>query len=110
MGEHASLPLLLVCLAVAALRLGLPAFPDLKTGSQSGRDTSRRRRRACLCPHWNAAVFGADFRNLTREHFIQLDWKALVMAAILIVATNKFKKLHPITFLTISAIAGILVF
>jgi len=54
-------------------------------------------------------IFGADFRNLTREHFIQLDYKALILAAVLLVATNKLKW-HPIIFLVISAVVGIIVF
>jgi len=54
-------------------------------------------------------IFGAELRNLTREHFLLFDYKALILAALFLVATNKLKW-HPITFLAISAVVGILIF
>ena len=35
-----------------------------------------------------------------------LDWKALVLAAVIFAATQKFKKLHPAVFILIGAAAG----
>jgi len=59
---------------------------------------------------FSVVVFGAGLRDLTASHFLQFDYKALILAAILFFATNAFKKAHPILFLAISAAIGIFVF
>jgi len=54
-------------------------------------------------------VFGTGLRNLTIAHLLAIDYKVLILAAILFFVTNRFNKIHPITFLAISAAAGIFV-
>jgi len=54
------------------------------------------------------AIFGARLQDLTSAHFMLLDYKVLILAAILFIATNRFK-VHPVLFLTFSAIIGIFV-
>ena len=57
-------------------------------------------------------IFGLELRDMTSEHFFLLDYKALILAAVLFVLTNinKLKKLHPIVFLAASAVVGIFLF
>ena len=58
---------------------------------------------------FSVTIFGAGLRDLTASHFLQFDHKALILAAVLFLATNVFKKAHPILFLAISAAVGIFV-
>jgi len=52
-------------------------------------------------------MFGAELRNITGEHIMSVNYRALILAAFLFVATNKVK-IHPIIFLAFSAVVGIL--
>jgi len=54
-------------------------------------------------------IFGVELRNLINIHFFMLDYKALILAAVLFFAINRFKA-HPIIFLALSAVVGIFVF
>jgi len=54
-------------------------------------------------------LFGIELRNMTDAHFLLLDPKVLLFAVILFFLTNKFKKIHPVFFLAVSAIFGIIV-
>ena len=54
------------------------------------------------------ALFGVELLNLTGAHLLQFDYKAVILAAVLFFATNRFKA-HPIVYMAISAIVGILV-
>jgi len=56
------------------------------------------------------AVFGVELRDMVSEHFILFDYRALILAAVLFIVTNVFKKLHPIIFLVASAFIGIFLF
>ena len=58
---------------------------------------------------FSVVVFGAGLRDLMVSHFLQVDYRALILAAVLFLATNKFKKVHPVLFLAISAAVGIFV-
>jgi len=58
---------------------------------------------------FSVVIFGAGLRELTPSHLLQFDYKALILAAVLFLATNVFKKAHPILFLAISAAVGIFV-
>ena len=51
-------------------------------------------------------VFGVELRDLTNVHFLALDFRVLLLAAVLIIVTNRFKA-HPIVFLAASAVVGI---
>jgi len=55
-------------------------------------------------------VFGAELRDLLSDHLLIFDYRALILAAILLVVTNVFNKLHPIVFLAASATIGIIIF
>jgi chromate transporter len=55
------------------------------------------------------AVFGIHFQGITLEHFTQFDWRILVLAVALFIATNRLKA-HPIIYLAVSAAVGIFVF
>ena len=59
---------------------------------------------------FSVVVFSAGLRDLIASHFLQVDYKALILAAVLFFATNTFKKVHPVLFLSISAAVGIFVF
>ena len=54
-------------------------------------------------------LFGAELRNMTSPHFLLLDIRVLLFAALLFVLTNIFKKIHPVIFLAVSAVVGIFV-
>ena len=55
-----------------------------------------------------AGAGGIDF-SLLQENFGGFFlWKAWILAALLLVGINKFKKIHPIFFIFISAAVGIL--
>ena len=55
------------------------------------------------------ALFGEDLLSLTSVHLINFDFRAIILAAVLFFATNKFKT-HPVLFLAISAVIGIFAF
>jgi len=55
-------------------------------------------------------IFGVELRDLVSEHMHLFDYRALILAVVLFVITNVFKKLHPIVFLAISAAVGIFLF
>jgi len=54
------------------------------------------------------AMFGVGLRNVAISHFLALDYRALILAAVLFFVTNRFKA-HPIVFLVVSAVVGIFV-
>jgi len=54
-------------------------------------------------------IFGTELHNMTDLHFFFIDFRALILAAILFFATNKYKA-HPIIFLAVSAFLGIFLF
>jgi len=54
-------------------------------------------------------LFGVEPRSLTDAHFLLLDYRALLLAAVLFIITNRFK-FHPVIYLAASAVVGILVF
>jgi len=54
-------------------------------------------------------LFGVELRDLTDAHFFAIDIKALALAAVLFTATNLIKA-HPVIYLAVSAVVGILVF
>jgi len=54
-------------------------------------------------------IFETEIRHMTDLHFFLVDFRALVLAAVLFFATNKYKA-HPIIFLAFSALLGILMF
>jgi len=54
-------------------------------------------------------LFGVEIRYMTDLHLFFVDLRALLLAAILFFATNKYKA-HPIIFLALSAVVGILLF
>ena len=58
---------------------------------------------------FSLVIFGVEMRYMTDLHFFLLDFRALILAAILFFATNKYKA-HPIIFLALSALLGILLF
>ena len=58
-----------------------------------------------------AAGISVAVSNLLGSEAFRINWKGLILAAILWVLTNKVKqtkKLHPIVFIGVSALAGIL--
>ena len=54
------------------------------------------------------AMFGVGLRNVEVSHLLALDYRALILAAVLFFVTNRFKA-HPIVFLVVSAVVGIFV-
>ena len=54
-------------------------------------------------------LFGTELRNMTDSHFLLLDIRVLLFAAILFFLTNKLKKIHPVIFLAASAVIGIFI-
>jgi len=58
---------------------------------------------------FSLVIFGVDIRDLTAAHFQALDYRTLIFAAVMFVATN-FIKAHPVVFLAISAVLGIIIF
>jgi chromate transporter len=58
---------------------------------------------------FSLVIFGVELRNLTSTHFQSVDFRALLLAIILFVVTNRFNKTHPIVFLAASAAIGIIV-
>jgi len=55
-------------------------------------------------------LFGVEVRNLVEEGFSLFDYRTLILAAVLFIATNLYKKAHPILFLAASAAIGIFIF
>ena len=55
-----------------------------------------------------AGARGIDFSLLQENYGGFFLWKAWILAALLLVGINKFKKIHPIFFIFISAAVGIL--
>jgi len=54
-------------------------------------------------------IFGVEVRNLMSEGVALFDLRALILAAALLIATNTVKA-HPIIYLAISAVIGIIFF
>jgi len=54
-------------------------------------------------------VFGAEMHTLVSDGIAAFDYRALILAAVLFIATNTLKA-HPILYLAISAVIGIFVF
>jgi len=55
-------------------------------------------------------LFGTEVREIISGGLSLFDYRALILAAVLLVATNIYKKGHPILFLAVSAVIGIVVF
>jgi len=55
-------------------------------------------------------LFGVELRFMSDMHLFLLDIRALVLAGILLVFTNLYKKVHPSIFLAASAFLGIFLF
>ena len=58
---------------------------------------------------FSLVIFGVELRNLISEGFALFDIRALILAAVLLVATNIIKA-HPVIYLAISAVIGIFIF
>jgi len=54
-------------------------------------------------------VFGSEVHSMISDGITLFDYRALIFAAVLLVATNIIKA-HPVIFLAISAVIGIFVF
>jgi len=54
-------------------------------------------------------LFDIEPRNLTDIYLFLIDIRTLVLTVILFIATNRLK-FHPVIFLAVSAVAGILIF
>jgi chromate transporter len=59
---------------------------------------------------FSLVLFGAEIHSLIGEGFSLFDYRTLILAAALFIATNLYKKAHPILFLAISAVVGIFIF
>ena len=59
---------------------------------------------------FSITIFGVDMRGLLNAEELHLDYRALIMAVVLFLATNLVKKAHPIVFLALSAVVGIIIF
>ena len=55
-------------------------------------------------------LFGSDIRSITVMNIMSIDYKALILAAVLFVVTNIIKKVHPVVYLAASAVVGIIIF
>jgi len=58
---------------------------------------------------FSLVVFGAEVHTLVDEGIALFDYRALILAAVLLVVTNLVKA-HPILYFAISAVIGIIVF
>jgi chromate transporter len=58
---------------------------------------------------FSLVIFGVEVRNLLSEGIALFDLRALILAAVLLIATNVVKA-HPIIYLAISAVIGIFIF
>ena len=54
-------------------------------------------------------IFGTEVHNLINEGIALFDFRALILAAVLFIATNLIKA-HPLLYLAISAVVGIFIF
>jgi len=59
---------------------------------------------------FSLVLFGVEVRDLIGEGLFLFDYRALILAAVLLIATNIYKKAHPVLYLLISAVIGILIF
>ena len=59
---------------------------------------------------FSLVLFGSEVHNIINEGFSLFDYRTLILAAALFIATNLYKKAHPILFLAISAVVGIFIF
>jgi len=59
---------------------------------------------------FSLVLFGSEVHNIISEGFSLFDYRTLILAAALFIATNLYKKAHPILFLAISAVVGIFIF
>jgi chromate transporter len=54
-------------------------------------------------------IFGVELRSITISQIALIDYRILILAAVLFFVTNKIK-VHPVVFLAASAFVGILIF
>ena len=54
------------------------------------------------------AFFNADIMAESGNFFMAVDYKSLILSAVIFVLITKFKKLHPIALIVFSAVVGIL--
>mgnify|MGYP003302808566 CR=1 FL=1 len=61
---------------------------------------------ACLGVAKNA-FFSADAFSQGADFFAAVDYKSIILSALIFFGIQKFKKLHPIVFIAASAVAGV---
>lgn len=54
------------------------------------------------------AFFNADIMAESGNFFMAVDYKSLILSAVIFVLITKFKKLHPIALIALSAVIGII--
>ena len=59
---------------------------------------------------FSLVIFGEELRNMITLEAVFLDYRALILAGVLFIATNLYKKAHPILCLAVSAVIGIFIF
>jgi len=103
------LPSIVIALIIARLLVSFKESTIVKSALYGLRPASLGLIAAAGIAVFCLVVFGTGLRSLTMSHLLAIDYKVIILAAILFFATNKYKKIHPIAFLAISAAAGIFI-
>lgn len=101
-------PSIIVIIIIAAM---LKAFRDSKLVNDAFYGLRPASTGLITAAGLSVAVSNLILVGGTDTHAFSLNWKGLILAAVLWVLTNKVKKtkkLHPIVFITASAVVGIL--
>jgi len=101
------LPSLIISLIVARLMVQFRKSKQVEAALYGLRSASLGLIAAAGLTVFSLVMFGAELRNISGEHLLEINYRVLILAATLFVITNKFKA-HPAIFLALSAVAGIL--
>jgi chromate transporter len=102
-------PSILISLTIARLLTHFKKNPLVESALYGLRPASLGLVAAAGMTIFCLVMFGAEPRNLTNVHFLLLDFRALLLAGLLLFATNQYKA-HPIFFLAAAAIMGMIIF
>lgn len=54
------------------------------------------------------AFFNSEIMSQTQNIFAAVDYKSIILSVLIFIGVTKFKKIHPIVFILISAVVGII--
>jgi len=100
------LPSVVIALVVARLLVRFRENPIVESALYGLRPASLGLIAAAGMTVFCLVIFGVELRGITVTDFSLLDYRALILAAVLLITTNLVKA-HPIIYLAASAVVGI---